>query len=134
MLDAARRKHCLRPLTGQAQRQRFADARESTRDDGGLISKVRSIHSTPLTEHCEEKAQEPNPLTRRSVNACEFDEGVELLGRRELRSRLGTAGLDEVEHRYIVFSPFDVAWQHRIEHYLGKVPLGAQQYVAGRRR
>lgn len=75
-----------------------------------------------------------NPLTRRSVNACAFDEGVELLGRRELRRRFRAAGLDEVEHRYIVFTPFDVAWQHRLEDRLGTVPLGAQQYVAARRR
>ncbi len=74
-----------------------------------------------------------NPLTRRSVARCEFDEGVELLWPRETRRRFAAAGLTAVERRYIVFTPFDVAWQHRIESRLGWLPLGAQYHLAARR-
>jgi SAM-dependent methyltransferase len=73
-----------------------------------------------------------NPLTRMSVARCEFDEGVELLWARELRRRFRRAGLTEAERRYVLFTPFDVSWQHRVENYLGRLPLGAQHYLAGR--
>ena len=74
-----------------------------------------------------------NPLTRLSVARCEFDEGVELVWPRELRRRFSAAGLHPVERRYIVFTPFDVAWQHRIEERIGWLPLGAQHVLAARR-
>lgn len=74
-----------------------------------------------------------NPLTRLSVARCEFDEGVELLSARELRSGLAQAGLDIVERRYVIFTPFDSAWQHRLEDRIGRLALGAQHYVAARR-
>lgn len=74
-----------------------------------------------------------NPLTRLSVHRCEFDDGVELLWPRELRRRFEEARLTTVERRYILFTPLDVAWQHRVEDRLGRFPLGAQYYVAGRR-
>jgi SAM-dependent methyltransferase len=74
-----------------------------------------------------------NPLTRRSVANCPFDEGVELLGRREVRRRLRHPLLTEVERRYIIFTPFDVAWQHRVEARIGWLPLGAQHVVVARR-
>lgn len=74
-----------------------------------------------------------NPLTRLSVARCEFDEGVILLRSRELRQRMVRAGLRELEHRYILFTPFDVAWQHRLESRLGRIPMGAQHYVVAQR-
>ncbi len=74
-----------------------------------------------------------NPLTRLSVARCEFDEGVELLTPRELQARLEQAGTRLIEKRYVLFTPFDVAWQHRIENRLGRLPLGAQHYAAARK-
>lgn len=74
-----------------------------------------------------------NPLTRLSVARCEFDDGVELLRPREIRRRFTRAGLDPVDRRYILFTPFDVAWQHRVEAKLGWLPFGAQHLLAARR-
>lgn len=74
-----------------------------------------------------------NPLTRLSVGRCEFDDGVELLWPRELRRRVAAVGLAELERRYVVFTPFDSPWQHRLEDRLGWLALGAQYFVAARR-
>jgi len=74
-----------------------------------------------------------NPLTRVSVSRCEFDEGVELLTKRELRERVTRCGLQPLEQRYIVFTPIDSPLVHRIENRLGGIPLGAQQYTVAMR-
>ena len=73
-----------------------------------------------------------NPLTRHVVRTCEFDKGVELLGRRELAGLLDDAGLELVDTEYLLFFP----WRGRpfaaLERALRSVPLGAQYVVAGR--
>jgi SAM-dependent methyltransferase len=74
-----------------------------------------------------------NPLTRLVVSRCEFDEGVELLGARNLQGLLGAAGLEPVERRFILFFPWRSGFLARLEHRLGRVPLGAQYLVATRR-
>jgi SAM-dependent methyltransferase len=70
-----------------------------------------------------------NPLTRRAVAGCEFDEDAVLLTRREAQRQLAGAGLREVEGHYILFFTRDSAPLRWIERRLRKVPLGAQ-YVA----
>jgi SAM-dependent methyltransferase len=75
-----------------------------------------------------------NPLTRLAVNRCPFDEGVVLLTRRNANRMLGGVGLDPTETRDIIFTPFDRAWARRLDQMLGRVPFGAQHYVAARRR
>jgi SAM-dependent methyltransferase len=74
-----------------------------------------------------------NPLTRRVVLRCEFDEGVELLGIRETRRLLSEAGAGPVESRYVVFFPWHAGLFRQAERALGLVPLGAQYVVAARR-
>lgn len=74
-----------------------------------------------------------NPLTRVAVNRCEFDEGVILLRRRESQLLLIGAGLNVVERRYILFSPFDSPVLNRLERHLGPIPIGAQHYVLARK-
>jgi SAM-dependent methyltransferase len=70
-----------------------------------------------------------NPLTRRAVRSCAFDVGVKLLARAELEGLLADAGLDVVEHRYLIFLPIRSMSVDRV---LRRVPLGAQYYVVGR--
>ena len=70
-----------------------------------------------------------NPLTRRAVRGCSFDVGVQLLPRAELEGLLAGAGLDVVEHRYLIFLPIRSMAVDRV---LRRVPLGAQYFVAGR--
>ena len=72
-----------------------------------------------------------NPLTRLAVSRCEFDEGVELLGRSETEAMLRAAGLVPAESRYIVFFPWRGRAFRAIERVLARLPLGAQYVVAG---
>ena len=67
-----------------------------------------------------------NPATRLVVARCEFDADAVLLGVRETRTLLATAGLTEVERAYLLFFP----WRNRFERRLARLPLGAQYYVA----
>ncbi len=74
-----------------------------------------------------------NPRTRLAVSRCEFDEGVELLPRRETIALLRGAGLEPVEARYIAFFPWRGSAFRAIERGLGRLPLGAQYVVAARK-
>ena len=73
-----------------------------------------------------------NPLTRLAVVRCEFDEGVTLLGPRELKRRARAVGLETVETRYVLFFPWDAAPLRQAESLLRRLPFGAQYYVAVR--
>jgi SAM-dependent methyltransferase len=97
----------------------FAELRRVTRP-GGLVV---------VFEH-----NPYNPLTRLAVSRCDFDEGVELLGRRAVVRSLRSVGTDVVAARYVVFSPIERSWVPGVERRLGWLPLGAQHVVAGRVR
>jgi SAM-dependent methyltransferase len=71
-----------------------------------------------------------NPLTRRVVRTCDFDEGVELIGSRDLASLLGSTGFAVFGAEYLLFVPWRA---DRLELILRRLPLGAQYVVAGRR-
>jgi SAM-dependent methyltransferase len=74
-----------------------------------------------------------NPLTRRVVSNCVFDEDAVLLRRRRARDLLREVGLAPCEDRYIAFLPFGGKVVARIEATLRRVPLGAQYYVSATR-
>jgi SAM-dependent methyltransferase len=74
-----------------------------------------------------------NPLTRRAVARCEFDEDAVLLGRRESERLLCDSGLHDVESAYVTFFTRESVRLRRIERLLGRVPLGAQYVVSARR-
>ena len=71
-----------------------------------------------------------NPLTRRVVRDCAFDEGVELLGRRELTRLFRGAHLKTIGAEYLLFFPWRM---DAVERRLTWLPLGAQYVVAGRK-
>jgi hypothetical protein len=70
-----------------------------------------------------------NPLTRRAVRLCPFDEGVELLRPREARALLTGARTQVVEEFFYFFFPRSLRWFRRLEPGLSRVPLGAQYGV-----
>lgn len=73
-----------------------------------------------------------NPLTRLVVRRCPFDDGATLVSRGELARRLRNTGVEVVDARFILVFPSDrklVSWA---ETALGRLPVGAQYYVAGR--
>lgn len=72
-----------------------------------------------------------NPLTRIVVSRCAFDVDAELLTARESVRLLRSAGGDGVEHRYILFLPFESNAVDRVEAVLRRVPLGAQYVACG---
>jgi SAM-dependent methyltransferase len=94
------------------ERARLAGEMARTTRPGGL---------TVILEH-----NPLNPATRLVVSRCEFDEDAVLLRMSESRALLTGAGLGERERAYILFFP----WRNRIERRLGRLPLGAQYYVA----
>ncbi|MFO7178026.1 MAG: class I SAM-dependent methyltransferase [Pseudomonadota bacterium] len=74
-----------------------------------------------------------NPLTRRAVAACPFDDDAVLLWPRELRSLLKTVGYARVRQDYIVFFPRPLAALRPLEPLLKHVFLGAQTMTVGER-
>lgn len=74
-----------------------------------------------------------NPLTRRAVSTCPFDEDAVLLSKRKTTAYLRGAGLNNIEGKYIMALPSISGLLRRIDDALGALPLGAQYYVCGRR-
>lgn len=70
-----------------------------------------------------------NPLTRRAVDSCPFDENAELLLPREITALLLKCGYSQIEQQYIVFFPRFLSWCRGLEPYLGFLPLGAQTFT-----
>lgn len=72
-----------------------------------------------------------NPLTRRAVAQCEFDDDAILLAPGELVRLLEQSGYVRVARKYIVFFPRLLAALRPIEPSLGWLPVGAQMMVVG---
>jgi ubiquinone/menaquinone biosynthesis C-methylase UbiE len=72
-----------------------------------------------------------NPLTRRVVANVPFDEGVELLPKREGEALFSGAGLRVAESGYYFFFPRFLAPLRAAERALRWFPLGAQYFVVG---
>jgi ubiquinone/menaquinone biosynthesis C-methylase UbiE len=73
-----------------------------------------------------------NPLTRRAVSTCEFDENAVLLRARRTRLLLRKAGLREVRSRYILTLPAAGGLPHKVDRLFSRLPFGAQYYAVGR--
>lgn len=71
-----------------------------------------------------------NPVTRLAVSRCEFDADAELVTRRATTRLLARAGLTPIEARDIIFTTSSRPWARRLDDALGRVPFGAQHYVA----
>jgi SAM-dependent methyltransferase len=75
-----------------------------------------------------------NPLTRRSVAACEFDEDAVLTRPAPLVRMLRSLGAPRVECRYFLFTPFGGDRVQVMERrLLARLPLGAQYIVEATR-
>ncbi len=72
-----------------------------------------------------------NPLTRRAVNACPFDDDAILLPPREVRALLQGASLRAVQQDYVLFFPRALAALRQLEPLLRGFPLGAQTLTMG---
>ena len=74
-----------------------------------------------------------NPLTRRTVANCEFDEHIDLVKPRLLRKLYAKCGLKVAFQAYILFFPFRNSLLRRLEEAISFLPLGAQFSLWGRR-
>ena len=74
-----------------------------------------------------------NPLTRKVVRECAFDEGVILLEPGYARRMLGEAGFLAGSPKFYFFFPHVLKALRPGERALRRVPFGAQYYVVGRR-
>ncbi|MEO8177420.1 MAG: class I SAM-dependent methyltransferase [Deltaproteobacteria bacterium] len=72
-----------------------------------------------------------NPLTRRAVEACPFDDDAELVWPHALRRLVRGAGFRDVQLDYIVFFPRALRVLRPLEPYLGRLFLGAQTMTVG---
>jgi len=75
-----------------------------------------------------------NPITRRVVSACPFDDGASLLYAWEVRRLLRGAGLSAVALDFIVFFPRILRAARRLEPFLSWLPLGAQVCAWGTKK
>lgn len=76
-----------------------------------------------------------NPVTQRLVHMCPFDEDATLMKKRHVESLLSSDSRLILERsHYTVFFPPLFKGLHRFEKYLAWCPLGAQYYVAVRKR
>jgi SAM-dependent methyltransferase len=72
-----------------------------------------------------------NPLTRRAVGRCPFDEDAVLLKPAEAVWLVKRAGLKRLRRDYIVFMPHILSALRPLEPWLAWLPLGAQYAVLG---
>lgn len=73
-----------------------------------------------------------NPLTRKVVRDCPFDDDAILLPHEESLALFANAGFRDINLDYIVFFPRQLALLRPLERMLGWLPLGAQYVVQGR--
>lgn len=72
-----------------------------------------------------------NPVTRKIVRECPFDDDAILLHRGESLSRMKHAGFAGVSANYVMFFPHALNYLRPIERFLAKIPMGAQYVVCG---
>jgi ubiquinone/menaquinone biosynthesis C-methylase UbiE len=74
-----------------------------------------------------------NPLTLLAVNRCSFDRDAVLLKSGMVKHLLNQAGFEELNCRYMLFTPFRGSWAERLDDFLGFLPVGAQYLVSARK-
>jgi 2-polyprenyl-3-methyl-5-hydroxy-6-metoxy-1,4-benzoquinol methylase len=74
-----------------------------------------------------------NPVTRRAVATCPFDDDADLLFPWQARRLLEEAGFSSVRLDYIVFFPRPLAFLRGLEPKLRFLPAGAQMLITGTR-
>jgi hypothetical protein len=72
-----------------------------------------------------------NPLTRRAVSNCEFDDDAVLLGQGQMRRLLAGAQLRDVRSCSILSIPSIGPVTRTIDLMLGRLGLGAQYFACG---
>lgn len=95
--------------------------------DAFLAEMVRVVRPGGLAIVIEHNPR--NPLTRRAVDRCPFDEDAVLVRPNRIRRGFQDAGGRRSHRRYILFAPFGGDRVRRVERAMGWCPVGAQHAV-----
>jgi ubiquinone/menaquinone biosynthesis C-methylase UbiE len=95
---------------------------------GAVLGKLRPGGRLFVFEH-----NPLNPVTRRTVATCPFDDDADLLWPWQAKKLLQESGFRDVRLDYIVFFPRPLAALRPLEPRLGWLPLGAQLLLVGTR-
>ena len=109
---------CVVQVVPPAERPRFITELARVTSPGGLVV---------LVEH-----NPYNPLTRLVVRRCEFGDDVAMLGMGEAERLLRENGVKLVDRGFLLLFPSRRSRVLAVERALGRLPLGAQYYLAGR--
>lgn len=74
-----------------------------------------------------------NPLTRKAVDTCPFDENAELVMPGDMRRRVLDAGFTRLDRRFRIFFPGFLRFLRPLERFMTWLPLGGQYYIAASR-
>lgn len=74
-----------------------------------------------------------NPLTRKVVNDCKFDENAVLLNPIYTKQKLKEAGFKHLTLKFTLFFPKIVSFLIPIEKYISFLPLGAQYFYKAKK-
>lgn len=72
-----------------------------------------------------------NPVTRKIVKDCVWDEDAILLPAKESRQLMDHAGFSVKKKQYTIFFPAFLKILRPFEKFLGFIPLGGQYYISG---
>lgn len=70
-----------------------------------------------------------NPITRKIVNNCIYDEDAILLNPKELKLMVQLAGFEFIKQKYCLFIPPRFKLLSKIEYFFSQVPLGGQYWI-----
>jgi len=72
-----------------------------------------------------------NPVTRKMVRDCPFDDDAILLPRRESATLMRESGFSSVSVDYVMFFPHMLAKLRPFERFMTRIPIGAQYVACG---
>ena len=72
-----------------------------------------------------------NPLTRLVVSRCKLDQDATLLTARRMHMLARQSGLDAIQTKHILLTPWSGRFWRILDRWVGGVPFGAQYYLSG---
>lgn len=72
-----------------------------------------------------------NPLTRLVVSRCKLDQDAKLITARQMRVLARRAGLDSVQTKHILLTPWRGLCWRSLDRWAGALPFGAQYCLSG---
>tara|TARA_B100001250_G_C19814188_1_gene797343 strand:- start:4434 stop:5105 length:672 start_codon:yes stop_codon:yes gene_type:complete len=75
-----------------------------------------------------------NPITRKMVSSCEFDDDAELITKGKMRKLIEVSSFKILKSNYALFFPKLLSKLMLLERYLGWLPLGGQYFIIGEKK